>query len=97
MVGKAVPAFSRLAIFWSMLMLVAAAPVEIWPVQSEAIPASCEPWAALLLMPSRISTLLCRLVVQEVLVPLAVTLPPEAKGASVARNLKLLVSVAGEP
>src|SRR6185437_4904277 len=95
--GNGVPALSCAAICWSMLMLVAALPVEIWPVQSEAMPASCDPCAALLLRPSRTRTLLCRFVVHDVLVPLAVTLPPLAKGLSDPRNLKLLVSVAGLP
>ena len=36
-----------------MLMLVAGLPVQICPVHSDAMPASCEPWAALLLRPSR--------------------------------------------
>src|SRR4051812_2924950 len=76
-----------------MLMLVAGLPVEIWPVQSEAMPASWEPWAALLFRPSRTSTLLWRFVVQEV----PPTVPPVAKGASVLRNLKLLVTVGAAP
>ncbi len=91
--GNGVPAASLAAICWSMLMLVAALPLEIWPVHSDAMPASCEPWAALLLRPSRTTTLLCKFVVQ--LVP--ATVPPEAKGFSVLRKVKLLVSVPGLP
>src|SRR5512146_1799519 len=97
MEGNGVPAFSRPAIFWSMLMLVAWLPLEICPVQSEAIPASCDPWAALFMIPSRTITLLCKFVVQEVLVPLAVTFPPMAKGASVLRKMKFVVWVGALP
>ena len=91
--GNGVPAASLAAICWSMLMLVAALPLEIWPVHSDAMPASCDPWAALLLRPSRTITLLCKLVVQ--LVP--PTVPPAANGLSVLRNVKLLVTVPGLP
>ena len=57
------------------------------------MPASCDPCAALLLRPSRTSTLDCKFVVQEV----PPTVPPVANGASVLRNLKLLVSVGAAP
>src|ERR1700684_1285845 len=77
-----------------MLMLVAGLlPVQICPVHSDAIPASCEPWAALLLRPSRMMTLLWRLVVQGT----PPTVPPLANGARVLRKVKLLVSVGALP
>ena len=57
--GNGVPAFELAAITWSMLGPVAGAPVDVRPVHSEAMPASCEPCAALLASPSRTITLLC--------------------------------------
>src|ERR1700690_3025028 len=74
-------------------MLVAWLPVEICPVHSEANPASCDPWAALLLIPSRTMTLFCRLVV-HVTPP---TVPPLVNGESVLRKMKLVVCVGGLP
>src|SRR4051812_20509655 len=76
-----------------MLMLVAGLPVEIWPVQSEAMTASWEPWAALVSRPSRTSPSLSRFADREV----PARAPPVAKGACVLRNLKLLVTVGAAP
>ncbi len=73
--GNGVPALSLDAITWSTLGPVAGAPVEVRPVHSEAMPASCEPCAALLLSPSRTMTLFCT----------------GASGASVSRKTKLVV------
>ena len=49
------------------------------------------------MMPLRTITLLCRLVVQEVLVPPTVTFPPMANGARVFRKVKSVVWMGALP
>ena len=66
---------------WSMLGPVAGAPELVSPVHSDAIPASCDPCAALLLSPSSTMTLLCT----------------GASGARVLRNLNPVVAIGEPP